>query len=305
MSVLAALITWTCIAVPGAHARPMERPQPGDGAVMLVIAPELCTRSDVWLAVDRLGADSSSDVQVFSEGPAPGRCERRLDALRPGRYQALLRRMSGRTRHGAAAGSGPAIAMVEFQVRAGAATTERLEPLDATVEGRVRLAGLPPPPGTKVWAKYNGWLRTEWQTTVSANGEYRLHVQPSKTQLIVTVNPPDAIFGHAQQIVPARGSNRVDFDVPPGVVYVVLQPTYDVWEARLHLAVSHPGGAGGISIRSVSQRYAIYGKGFGRYTLRVTTPDSARVFAMAVAEISPDRPETTVTLRFRPPTSRR
>jgi hypothetical protein len=267
--------------------RTEERAQPGNGATLVVVAPQSLCSADVELTVAR--TISQGRQYVFQTPVAPPECRWVLGEVWPGDYQAVLQRARGDRR---------VVGLSRLDVYPGSTWTTTVSPLAATVEGLISSDGRPVG-SAHIEVFQNGPPGWSWETRTDNEGYYEVAVAPDESlcirvRLVQSLN----LAAHPQCGGFGPDSNRRDFDIPPGRIIITLAPRDGpIHDTQILLVLSSPGlgMSGGVSVTGRSE-HSFAGLKFGKYRLRATTMDDSHNFDAVEVVLSPDEPVKNVTL---------
>ncbi|HWQ00455.1 MAG TPA: hypothetical protein VNK92_08290, partial [Vicinamibacterales bacterium] len=171
---------------------------------------------------------------------------------------------------------------------------------EAALEGWIAVAALPPPPGTRVAARYERSPWIAWEADVAPDGSYRLPVHALDSNLVVSVRLPGAV-NEPSRIVPARRPARTDFEIPAGVLHIEIEPEGPARRALLLVVRSRETSFSRPVSIDRPRRWAFVGSGFGECDVSVKTLEGDRTLARARARVTRDAPEARLRLSVRPP----
>ena len=262
---------------------------PGQGGTLVVVAPETLCAADLELMVTRI--TMTGGRYVFQSPVAPPECEWTIRDVWPGEYQVVLKKARGDQR---------ITAISRFDVHAGSTWTTTMSPLAATAEGLITIDGTPVGSGTHVEVIQCGGPAGggSWETRTDDDGHYRVAVEPHNNTSVRLRFPQalNVITSKCGLIGP--GSNRKDFDLPPGrIIVTFVPPDGPIYETPILVVLSTPGAAisNGVTVTGRIERQFV-GLKFGKQHVRATTMDYERDFDTAEVVLSPDEPVKRVTL---------
>jgi hypothetical protein len=276
------------VAVQLPHPVRTEPPVPrGTGATLVVTAPEALCREDLELMVTR--TIIGGHKYVFQAPVRPPVCHWVVEEATPGEYQAHLQMARGDQR---------IVAMSQFQVIVGVTSSVTIQPLAATIEGLISVAGIPVA-GAHVEVKPNGAPAWAWETRTDETGFYKVTAMALQ-DMCVRVRLPDSInplpAGQCRDI--GSGSNRQDLDAPPGRVQIELVPRDGpILETPVLLAMNSParGLSTGVTVTGRAL-VAFAGLTPGKVTVKATSMDYRQTFDVTEVVLTPDEPVRSVTL---------
>jgi hypothetical protein len=149
----------------------------------------------------------------------------------------------------------------------------------------------------------NGGPGWSWETFTDRDGNYKVDVASENApdeRLCVRVQLPQALNSISSKCGGfGTGSNRMDFDLPPGRIIVTLVPQDGpIHETPILLVLnSTPGPAVsvGVTITSRTER-SFEGLMIGKHRLRATTMDYSHDFDVAEVVLAADDPVKAITL---------
>ncbi|HXH07716.1 MAG TPA: hypothetical protein VNI83_14125 [Vicinamibacterales bacterium] len=257
------------------------------GRLRLTADASLCRHADAELLVRRRTA--ALPETVFRASAPFAACEWRLAALAPGDYEAVL-----------LDGDRTPLGLAEFVVAAGAAVAAHLPPAEAALEGWIAVAALPPPPGTRIAARYERAPWIAWEVEAAPDGSYRLPLHALASNLVVSVRLPGAI-NEPSRIVPAGRSARADFEIPAGVLHIEVEPEAPARRALLLVVRSRETSFSRAVQIDRPRRWAFVGSGYGECDVSLKTLDGDRTLARTRARVTREAPEARLRLTVRPP----
>jgi hypothetical protein len=263
-----------------------EDPVPaGTGATLIVVAPETLCAPDLELMVSRTVPGGRR--YVFQTPVIPPECRWTIADVRPGDYQAVLKKARGDER---------VVAMSRLDTHPGSTWTTTIAPMNATMEGLVTVQRVALPDAL-VEVKQFGAPGWSWEGQTDSEGYYRLAVQ-ADTDLCIRVMLPNALNSILQCHGFGPGVNRRDVDLPPGRIDVVLVP-HDgpIHATPILLTDSSPGPSmsASASVTGRTER-SFVALQYGKHHVRATTMEYDRDFDAVDVVLTPDEPVKRISL---------
>jgi len=265
-----------------------EDPVPaGTGATLVVVAPDTLCGPDLELMVSRTVPGGGGRRYVFQTPVKPPECRWTIADVRPGDYQAVLKKARGDQR---------VVAMSRLDVHPGSAWTTTIAPMNATVEGLITVQRIAIPDAYVEVEQRSGpgW---SWDGRTDSEGYYRLAVQ-ADTDLCIRVMLPNALNNTLQCHAFGAGVNRRDFDLPPGRIDIVLVPHDGPIHATPILLVDSGVGSATSASVTVTARAerSFVALPYGKHHVRATTMEYDRDFDAVDVVLTPEAPVKRVSL---------
>lgn len=264
-----------------------EEPVPvGTGATLIVVAPETLCVPDLELMVSRTVPGGRR--YVFQTPVIPPQCRWTIADVRPGDYQAVLKKARGDQR---------VVAMSRLDIHPGSTWTTTIAPMNATVEGLVSVQRVAIPDAL-VEVKQFGAPGWSWEGRTDREGYYHLAVQ-ADSDLCIRVMLRNALNSILECHGFGPGVNRRDVDLPPGRIDVVLVPHEGpIHSTPILLTDNSPGGPAMSASASVTGRTerSFVALQYGKHHVRATTMEYDRDFDAVDVVLTPDEPVKRVSL---------